>query len=108
LEEITIKRGSRLPAATFQVTKTNGDPVSLTGCTVTLRIRDRHTGTLIVNDAAVSVIDAEQGQCSYAWAAADTQTAREGLAEVTVTNGSSLPLIVPTLGYTPVHITDSL
>lgn len=108
VREVTIKRGSRLPAWSFQITREDGEPVVLTGATLTLRIRNRHTGTLVVNDAAISVTDAEQGLCSYAWAAADTASAYEGLAEVTVTNGSSVPMLVPTLGYVAVHVPDSL
>lgn len=96
--------GDLLPIITATLLDRNGDPVDLTGASVTFRMRDHASGYTAVNDA-VAMIDGDptDGQVSYVWVAGDTDRHGEYLAEWIVTIDSKQQT-VPNDGWVTVVI----
>src|SRR5579871_2069917 len=80
-----IKRGDRLPVLAFTLTDGNGNPVNLTGATVTLNMVNQ-AGSLVISDAACVVDSALGGTGHYAWGGSDTTTVGTYYAEIAVSN----------------------
>lgn len=53
----------------------NGDPIDLTGLTIVFRMVDAQTGTVKVDNKAVTILDALSASVTYDWDAADVDTA---------------------------------
>jgi len=53
----------------------DGDPLNLTGATITARIKDLDTGEARAATGTLSVLDAEAGLFSWAYSTADVATA---------------------------------
>jgi len=101
-----IKRGDRLPTLVIQLTD-GGEAFDLTGYTVQLKARDSAGDTVI--DAAMSVVDAAEGTVSYAWQAADTETAGGLDLEIEATRTiDSLVRTFPDEGFLSVVITEDI
>jgi hypothetical protein len=77
-----IKTGDLLPVIRAQLTGSGGKPQKLTGAAVEFHMRDA-LGVLKVN-ANATVESAARGVVSYAWQAADTDTAGTYIAEFEV------------------------
>ena len=107
---IPIKRGDTLPTATIYVTDANGDPLDLTDVTsaVFKMYTDNQPRVEKVSAAANVVSPATGGAIEYGWAEADTDTAGEYLAEVTLTFTDGGILTYPTEGFYRVRVWDNL
>lgn len=81
-------KGDRRTAIAATLRKPDGEVVDLTGCTVTFRMVKASDDTVKINSAAATVDDAEEGDVSYSWAAADVDTAAEYYAWWIVTRTS--------------------
>lgn len=102
-----IKQNDRLPEfAAFLKTKAgNADaqPVDLTGATVAFKMRLPGSPTLKV-DAPATIVDAIQGEVSYAWAVGDTDTTGLYQAEFEVTFAGGATFSFPTQGFLQVQV----
>lgn len=78
--------GNRNPSISETITDTDGNPVDLTGSTVTFRMRAVGDDALVV-DAAAVVVSASAGTVRYDWAANDVDTAGYYLVWWRVTTG---------------------
>ena len=67
----------------------DGDPLNLTGATVTARILDLATGTARAATGTMEVIDAPAGLFSWVYSAADVTTAGAFNVQFTATYGAS-------------------
>ncbi len=77
-----------------------GEPYDLTGCTVTFRMVDVSTGTVVIDDESAVVEQVEgdattTGMVRYDWADADVDTAGRFYGAFTITNGGKT-LTLPT------------
>jgi len=106
MADFTIGEGDRLPEITGTL-RVDGVAINLTSSTVKFIMMDS-AGALKVN-ASATIVSASAGTVSYAWTAADTDTAGLYTAEweitftdtrkETVPNGSKLIVeVVPDLG----------
>lgn len=77
--------GNRNPPITENIIDTNGDPVDLTGATVTFSMRRVGSSTLKVSAASATIVSAPAGTVRYSWAAADVNEAAEYLCWWTIT-----------------------
>lgn len=88
-----------------QIVDLNEDVIDLTGLTVTFRMVDNDTGTVIVDDETATIQDATTGKVYYQPAAADVATA--GMYACYFTVETTPPKRFP---YEPckylIHITD--
>ena len=103
-----IKKNDRRPRWRVQLTA-NGLPVNITGNSgVKFTMAATAVSAPKVNKASMTVIDALTGVVEYAWAAGDTDTAGQFLAEVEVDWGGSETQSFPSVGYFQIEITDDL
>lgn len=72
MADFNIKAGDLLPAITAALRDPNGEPIDLTGATVTFRMRKRGATALTVDDAATVVGTATAGNVRYDWLAGNT------------------------------------
>jgi len=96
--------GDLLPIITATLLDREGDPVNLTGATVTFRMRNHGNGhTAVANGAAEVVGDATDGNVRYVWQEGDTDRHGEYRAEWIVTVDSR-PQTVPNADWVDVVI----
>lgn len=101
--DFSIKSGSTAPA--LEVTLMDGDvPLSLTGATVTLTMRRKESGPLVIDDAPVTILDAANGTVSYQWQPGDTVDHGDFLVQWTVTFADMRVQHFPVDGFTTVTI----
>ena len=91
-----------------QILDAAGNPIDITSATVTFRMWHSGASSAKVN-AAATVVDGPNGKASYTWAAGDTDTAGDWLADwnIVITAGVNV-LTVPTDGWNHVLITSSV
>lgn len=100
------KRNDRLPIYTATlVQQLDGvtTPIDLTGTTVTFIMRAEDDLAPKV-EAEATVVDAEAGAVSYAWAVGDLATAGTYLCEWQVTYPDGRTLTVPSSGYDQIRV----
>lgn len=83
--DFVIKQNDTTPAITSTLKDADGGPVNLTGATVRFIMRRKGAGTPKVDGEATIGSPATAGGVSYAWDAADTDTAGRYDAEFEVT-----------------------
>ncbi|MCA1594875.1 MAG: phage baseplate upper protein [Chloroflexi bacterium] len=72
--DFSIGKGDTLPALVSDLTNDVGDPISLSGATVTLvYVLNPGTSSEVVSQRAATIIDAAKGRVQYQWLAGDTQ-----------------------------------
>jgi len=81
---IKIVQNDTRPPLDFNLTQ-DGAPVDLTGCTVKFYMKDAVSGSVKINGATCSIVDAPKGICRYVWTGSDTNTIGTYLGEVEVT-----------------------
>ena len=86
----TIKTvaGNTAPPVTLTLER-EGVIIDLTGCTVTLSIKNLSTGAMTVTNAACTISDAAGGVITYVRGPGDIPTAGSYVADVKVTYGDS-------------------
>lgn len=102
-----IKQNDRLPRIRAQLLDSTGKPLSLTGKTVTFRMRPAGGGAIKVNLLACDIVDGPRGITEYAWAGGNTDTLGDFNAEFVVTD-ASLVQTVPSNGFITVRVIASL
>ena len=104
----TMKRNDTGPVITATLKDAAGAAVNLTTATqVKFKMRAVAPGSLKV-DGTATVTNAAGGQVSYAWQAADTDTAGDYYAEWEVTFASGLIETFPNAGYITITIVADL
>ena len=84
-EHPTWTVGDRNPPITETITDSNGDPVDLTGTTVTFSMRAVNSSTDKVANQSATIVTPAAGTVRYSWAAADVDTAGTYLVRWRVT-----------------------
>jgi hypothetical protein len=80
----------------------DGNPVNISGATVAYRMQP--LGGIQTISGPATILNAPQGQVSYSWQAADTDTAGIYFAEWEVTFSGGAVQTFPNGGYDLVHI----
>lgn len=107
MADYVIKRTMRGKAISGTLKDASG-PINLTGSTVAFRMVNASDGTVVVNDAAATVVSAVDGTVKYDWGVGDTDTAGEYLGEWTITDGAALDTLVPSNRHITIEILDDL
>lgn len=105
--DLTIRQNDTSPAFTAQVTDQNGNPLNLTGATVTFVMRALSSSTVTTN-AAMSITNPTAGEVLYNWSTSDTLTAGLYMVELHVLNSDSSTYTYPNTGYMSVEVEESL
>lgn len=105
--DLTIRQGDTTPAFTTTVTDQSGDPLNLTGATVTFIMRALSAATPAVN-AAMAITDAAAGAVQYSWSSSDTETPGLYMAELHVTLEGGGTYTYPNVGYLQIEVEESL
>ena len=103
-----IKQNDTRPALSAYLTDANDAAVNLTGATVVFNMRVEPAGTIKVNGTSAVVDDAEAGQVSYNWVAANTDTADDYEAEFQVTFAGGAIQTFPGRNWIFVHVIDDI
>lgn len=105
-QTFVIKTGATGPAFQGKCKAPDGTYVNLTGIT-SAKLRVRHeNGTLLVNDATMTVVDAPNGEVSYSWGSTDTATPGRARAEVEIVFSGGEKQVYPSRGHIDVIIND--
>ena len=107
MADINLKQGDRLPALYAVLTDANGTPVDLTGGTVIVKFKLIGGGTGTEKGGTCTIVDAANGQVSYAWGATDTATPGDYNLEFVATLGGK-QMTFPNEGYASMRIWDDL
>jgi hypothetical protein len=102
---VTRKQGSTY-VINFTLQDANG-AVDLTGSTVQLSMRDRHTAVNKITSAGVTVLVPATGSCRYVIQAADVNTASDYEILVTENRADGTIAKYPSEGYEPLSIEPS-
>lgn len=97
------KRNDRLPVYAATLLHDKWTPIDLDGTTVTFIMRAKSSSAPKV-EAEATVVDAEAGAVSYAWAVGDLATAGTYLCEWQVTYPDGRTLTVPSSGYDQIRV----
>ncbi len=103
-----IKQNDTTPVITVDLTDSNDAAVNLTGATVVFSMRVEPAGATKISGASATVVDAEAGQVSYSWTAANTDTADDYEAEFQVTYSGGGVQTFPGRNWILVHIIDDI
>jgi hypothetical protein len=103
-----IKQNDTRPALVANLTDADGGAVSLTGATVKFYMRVEPAGATKIGDGSATVLDADAGQVSYAWIAADTDTADDFEGEFEVTFAGGKVQTYPGRNWILIHIVDDI
>lgn len=106
MPDVTIKQGSTSPALTQTILDGSGNPLDLTGATVSLAIRALTAANATVNPATVS--DALSGLVSYTFTTTDTAVPGIYTAEFIVTLSGGAVYTWPNDGYLEISVEPNL
>lgn len=109
-DEFLLRQNDTASAITVTLTDEDGNPVDIAGATVTFRMTPVGGGTAKVDAAAVNDqngdgSDGSKGDVSYAWLAADTDTAGLFLGSWVVTFAGGAVQTYPNGGYVLIRVT---
>lgn len=94
-----LKQNDRRPVFSATLFDPDGDPADLTGVVgVAFRMREKMSRAVKIDDAAMTIVSATDGTVSYAWTAADTDTAGDFEAWVVVEWSSGVEESYPNAG----------
>lgn len=111
---IRIKAGDTAPAVNATLFDAAGEPVDLNGASVRFVAAVNNDSHAVLVDSAATLVqvasgtDGSKGMVRYDWAAGDTTTAEECVAEFEVTYSDGTVQTFPTEGYIPMTIEDDL
>jgi len=91
-KRFTLAVGQRLPALRVQLLSERGQPIDITGATVTFSMKDR-SGAYAVQAGGASVENANEGIVSYAWTVAAVDMAGVYFGQFTITIGGVAYLV---------------
>jgi hypothetical protein len=102
----TIKQYNTVPSLEATLLNPAGQPVDLTGSTITFVMRSRDNDTLVITGNAL-ILDAVAGKVVYQWGINDLAThgAFFGEFDVTYSNGSKESF--PNADYIPINVVRS-
>jgi len=83
---IQLVQGDTNPDLEFQIVQ-GGNPVDLTGCTVYFTMK-KIGGSVKIDNAVCTIVDAENGLAKYEWQEGDTSEAGNYEGEVRVVDAS--------------------
>jgi len=88
--DITVYKGDYGYDLQFTITDVDGDPINLTGATITFRVAAYDDSELLVNGSCVIVVAAD-GTCVYTTASGDFDDADDYEAELRIVYGGATP-----------------
>ena len=103
-----IKQNDTAPDIELDLKDAFGAPVNVTGAAVAFSMRVKPAGTVKVDAAAGSIVDAGLGRVKYNFVAANTDTADEYEAEFQLTFPDGDIQTFPNDGHIPVIVTDDI
>ena len=103
-----MKQNDTTPAIRVDLVDANDQAVNLTGSTVVFNMRVKPAGTVKVNGASATGVDANLGRVEYPWVAADTDTADDYEGEFQVTYAGGAVQTFPGRNYIAIHIVDDI
>lgn len=103
----TIKQNDTSPAIQTQLLDGNGDPVNITGASVTFHMRTAPAGATKI-DASATIVTALTGTVNYTWTGTDTDTPGTYEAEFEVIYADSSVETFPNSGYITVTVVDDI
>lgn len=107
---IRMKEGDERPPVEAQLLDANGDPIDLSGSSVSevrFLMEDGDTNQTIV-DSTAEIDNATNGDVVYRWNDGDTDTPGHFESEFRVVFSSNNELTVPTQGFIDVYIERSI
>ncbi len=103
-----IKQGDTSPGLQYLLTDAGGNPIALSGATVTFWMSAvPHTDPLVAG-GAVDVIDPATGFVEYVWQAGDTANAGRFKGEFRITFANGKKISAPNHGYMDIFIESEL
>lgn len=108
MADFVIKSGDRLPAITGQLLDGDGNPIDLTGATVSWVMRGVDDDELEVDALGTIDVDPTTGRVAYFWAAADTDTVGTYIGEWRVTFSDTRQQTFPPEGGVTVEVTEPI
>jgi hypothetical protein len=73
-QERRFTKGDTLVSLYAQLKDGNGDPIDITGNTITFHMTKQSDNSVKVNNQSASIVDAATGKVRYDWASADVDT----------------------------------
>lgn len=85
-----LKVGDTYPTFDYQIVTSDGNPVDLTGETVTVWLRKPKSDVFVQGSGTNNAVDESTGQYAYQWSAVDTAVGGVIALEARFTKGSAV------------------
>lgn len=108
MPDFSIKRNDTEPPLKATLEDGDGDPVDVSGATVTFHMKESRSGQTVVDKPATLVNDGEDGQVKYSWDGEDTEDAGEYDAEFEVEYGAGGVETFPNSGFLTVEVDEDI
>lgn len=105
MDGVFMKQGDTLPVLIAQLVGADDVPQDLTLATqVKFSMKNKKTGTVVINEADCTIIDALNGKVRYDWQVGDTASIGQFEGEFEVTFSGGKVATFPNSGNMPVNI----
>lgn len=101
-----IKQFNTLPSLEATLLNPNGQPVDLTGATITFSMRSRDNEAVVITGNAL-ILDAATGKVVYQWAPTNTQLAGAFIGEFDVVYSGGAKESFPNSDYIQINVVRS-